>query len=114
MINIDKEKISKCKKGVLIVNNAGGAIMDTQAVADACSNGHVAGNSKPAYKKIVYSSKRWKLVLKFHPFDKSLNCIGYSGDVWFPQPAPKDHPWRDMANHAMTLVSGTTIDAQVF
>lgn len=19
---------------------------------------------------------------------------GYAGDVWFPQPAPADHPWR--------------------
>ena len=31
------------KKGVIIVNNARGAIMDTQAVADACSSGHIAG-----------------------------------------------------------------------
>lgn len=21
---------------------------------------------------------------------------GYAGDVWFPQPAPVDHPWRQM------------------
>ncbi|KAL0728095.1 hypothetical protein Bca4012_024188 [Brassica carinata] len=27
---------------------------------------------------------------------------GYSGDVWDPQPAPKDHPWRYMPNQAMT------------
>ncbi|KAF9589586.1 hypothetical protein IFM89_025869 [Coptis chinensis] len=27
---------------------------------------------------------------------------GYSGDAWFPQPAPKDHPWRYMPNQAMT------------
>ncbi|KAL3720252.1 hypothetical protein ACJRO7_005134 [Eucalyptus globulus] len=77
----DKERISKMKKGVLIVNNARGAIMDTQAVADACSSGHIGG---------------------------------YSGDVWFPQPAPKDHPWRYMPNQAMTPhISGTTIDAQL-
>ncbi|CAA6673098.1 unnamed protein product [Spirodela intermedia] len=77
----DKERIAKMKKGVLIVNNARGAIMDTQAVADACVSGHIAG---------------------------------YSGDVWNPQPAPKDHPWRYMPNHAMTPhISGTTIDAQV-
>ncbi|PIA62018.1 hypothetical protein AQUCO_00200184v1 [Aquilegia coerulea] len=38
----NKEKIAKLKKGVLIVNNARGAIMDTQAVADACSSGHIA------------------------------------------------------------------------
>lgn len=77
----DKEKIAKCKKGVLFVNNARGAIMDTQAVVDACSTGHIAG---------------------------------YSGDVWYPQPAPKDHPWRYMPNHAMTPhISGTTIDGQL-
>ncbi|KAL5860461.1 hypothetical protein ACOSQ4_001757 [Xanthoceras sorbifolium] len=77
----NKERIAKMKKGVLIVNNARGAIMDTQAVADACSSGHIGG---------------------------------YSGDVWYPQPAPKDHPWRYMPNHAMTPhISGTTIDAQL-
>ncbi|XWS32771.1 hypothetical protein CRYUN_Cryun22dG0018300 [Craigia yunnanensis] len=77
----DKDRIAKMKKGVLIVNNARGAIMDAQAVADACSSGHIAG---------------------------------YSGDVWYPQPAPKDHPWRYMPNQAMTPhISGTTIDAQL-
>lgn len=39
---------------------------------------------------------------------------GYAGDVWYPQPAPKDHPWRTMKNQAMTPhYSGTTLDAQV-
>jgi formate dehydrogenase len=38
---------------------------------------------------------------------------GYAGDVWFPQPPPKDHPWRTMPHHAMTPhVSGTTLSAQ--
>jgi len=38
---------------------------------------------------------------------------GYAGDVWYPQPAPADHPWRTMKNHAMTIhVSGTTLEAQ--
>jgi len=38
---------------------------------------------------------------------------GYAGDVWFPQPAPKDHPWRTMPNHAMTPhTSGTSLSAQ--
>jgi len=38
---------------------------------------------------------------------------GYAGDVWFPQPAPRTHPWRLMPRHAMTPhVSGTTLDAQ--
>ena len=38
---------------------------------------------------------------------------GYAGDVWDPQPAPSDHPWRAMPNHATTPhVSGTTLEAQ--
>lgn len=44
---------------------------------------------------------------------KSGHIRGYAGDVWFPQPAPKDHPWRSMPWHAMTPhYSGTTLDAQ--
>jgi len=38
---------------------------------------------------------------------------GYAGDVWFPQPAPQDHPWRSMPRHAMTPhISGTSLSAQ--
>ena len=38
---------------------------------------------------------------------------GYAGDVWFPQPAPQDHPWRTMPNHGMTPhISGTSLSAQ--
>jgi len=44
---------------------------------------------------------------------KSGHLAGYAGDVWYPQPAPKDHIWRKMPNHAMTPhCSGTTLDAQ--
>lgn len=44
---------------------------------------------------------------------ESGQLAGYAGDVWFPQPAPKDHPWRTMPNHAMTPhTSGTTLSAQ--
>mmetsp|Transcript_1299 Transcript_1299/g.2339 ORF Transcript_1299/g.2339 Transcript_1299/m.2339 type:complete len:444 (-) Transcript_1299:278-1609(-) len=38
---------------------------------------------------------------------------GYAGDVWFPQPPPLHHPWRDMPWHGMTPhISGTTLSAQ--
>ena len=38
---------------------------------------------------------------------------GYAGDVWFPQPAPQDHPWRRMPHHGMTPhTSGTSLSAQ--
>ena len=41
------------------------------------------------------------------------HLAGYAGDVWYPQPAPADHPWRNMPNHAMTPhVSGTSLEAQ--
>ena len=41
------------------------------------------------------------------------HLAGYAGDVWYPQPAPPDHPWRSMPNHALTIhVSGTTLEAQ--
>jgi formate dehydrogenase len=44
---------------------------------------------------------------------KSGRLAGYAGDVWFPQPPPKDHPWRTMPHHGMTPhVSGTTLSAQ--
>lgn len=45
---------------------------------------------------------------------KSGRLAGYAGDVWFPQPPSRDHPWRSMPHHAMTPhVSGTTLSAQV-
>lgn len=41
------------------------------------------------------------------------HLAGYAGDVWFPQPAPQDHPWRTMPHHGMTPhVSGTSLSAQ--
>ena len=44
---------------------------------------------------------------------ESGQLAGYAGDVWFPQPAPNDHPWRTMPNHGMTPhVSGTSLSAQ--
>jgi formate dehydrogenase len=44
---------------------------------------------------------------------KSGKLAGYAGDVWFPQPAPADHPWRTMPHHGMTPhTSGTSLSAQ--
>jgi formate dehydrogenase len=38
---------------------------------------------------------------------------GYAGDVWFPQPAPRDHPWRTMPHQGMTPhISGSSLSAQ--
>jgi formate dehydrogenase len=49
---------------------------------------------------------------------KTGQLKGYGGDVWFPQPAPKDHPLRYAKNawgggNAMVPhMSGTSLDAQ--
>lgn len=49
---------------------------------------------------------------------KSGQLRGYGGDVWFPQPAQENHPWRSFTNkfgggNAMTPhVSGANLDAQ--
>jgi formate dehydrogenase len=44
---------------------------------------------------------------------ESGQLAGYAGDVWFPQPAPADHPWRTMPYNGMTPhISGTSLSAQ--
>ena len=44
---------------------------------------------------------------------ESGQLAGYAGDVWYPQPAPEDHPWRSMPHHGMTPhVSGSSLSAQ--
>jgi len=44
---------------------------------------------------------------------ESGQLAGYAGDVWYPQPAPADHPWRTMPHHGMTPhISGSTLSAQ--
>jgi formate dehydrogenase len=43
----------------------------------------------------------------------SGHIAGYAGDVWFPQPAPLDHPWRTMPFNGMTPhISGSSLSAQ--
>lgn len=44
---------------------------------------------------------------------ESGRIAGYAGDVWFPQPAPADHPWRTMPHNGMTPhMSGSSLSAQ--
>jgi len=51
---------------------------------------------------------------------KSGHLRGYGGDVWYPQPAPPDHPWRSMHNPfgpgygmaSTAHISGSSLDAQ--
>ena len=50
---------------------------------------------------------------------KTGQLRGYGGDVWFPQPAPKEHPLRYAqyknwggGNATVPHMSGTSLDAQ--
>jgi formate dehydrogenase len=44
---------------------------------------------------------------------QSGQLAGYAGDVWFSQPAPKDHPWRTMPYNGMTPhISGSSLSGQ--
>ena len=44
---------------------------------------------------------------------ESGQLAGYAGDVWYPQPAPPDHPCRTMPHHGMTPhISGSSLSAQ--
>jgi formate dehydrogenase len=44
---------------------------------------------------------------------ESGHLAGYAGDVWYPQPAPADHPWRSMPHEGMTPhISGSSLSAQ--
>jgi formate dehydrogenase len=68
----------------------------------------------------LINTARGAIVVKEDVADalKSGHLRGYGGDVWFPQPAPKDHPLRYAQNpwgggNAMVPhMSGTSIDAQ--
>ncbi|MVT64862.1 NAD-dependent formate dehydrogenase [Bradyrhizobium pachyrhizi] len=63
----------------------------------------------------VINTARGKLVER-DAVVRALNAghiAGYGGDVWFPEPAPADHPWRTMPFNGMTPhISGSTLSAQ--
>ncbi|KAI1332110.1 formate dehydrogenase [Xylariaceae sp. FL0255] len=68
----------------------------------------------------LVNTARGAIVVKEDVADalKSGHLRGYGGDVWYPQPAPKDHPLRYAKNpfgggNAMVPhMSGTSLDAQ--
>src|ERR1700730_1128539 len=82
---------------------------ETEEVCDAAV---IAGLNRGAY---IGNTARGKICNRDAIANalKSGHLAGYAGDVWFPQPAPQDHPWRMMPHHGMTPhTSGTTLSAQ--
>jgi formate dehydrogenase len=76
--------------------------------------------SKMKKGSYLINTARGAIVVKEDVADaiKSGHLAGYGGDVWFPQPAPADHPLRTVKNpfgggNAMVPhMSGTSLDAQ--
>src|SRR5205814_8182677 len=68
---LNAERLAKTKRGVRIVNCARGGLIDEQALADAISNGHVAGAALDVFETEPLPAdsplrKLWKLVLTPH------------------------------------------------
>jgi formate dehydrogenase len=71
--------------------------------------------SKMKYGSYIINTARGKICDQNSIVNALENghLAGYAGDVWFPQPAPKSHPWRTMPYHGMTPhISGSTLSAQ--
>jgi len=82
---------------------------ETENMFDAAM---IAGMKRGAY---IVNTARGRLVDRDAVVEalKDGHLAGYAGDVWFPQPAPADHPWRTMPFNGMTPhISGTTLSAQ--
>jgi formate dehydrogenase len=91
---INSGAIAKMKKGAWIVNTARGAICDRMAIADALKSGHIAGYAGDVWGESKVEETSLVVAQGFSP---TVFCFCFSllthTDV---QPAPKDHPWRDM------------------
>ena len=61
---ISRERISKMKKGAILINVARGAVTDEEAVADAIENGHLGGIGVDVYSKEPFG--------KEHPYSRIL------------------------------------------
>ncbi|RYP77106.1 hypothetical protein DL771_001396 [Monosporascus sp. 5C6A] len=103
----NKDLISKMKKGEYLLS-----------VVDDTSQEQIPLTVCPG--SWLVNTARGAIVVKEDVAEalKSGHLRGYGGDVWFPQPAPRDHPLRTAKNpwgggNAMVPhMSGTSIDAQ--
>lgn len=101
----NKELISKMKKGM----------SDVQSKINRSRANCVLGSW-------LVNTARGAIVVKEDVAEalKSGQLRGYGGDVWFPQPAPADHPLRTATygpfnsggNAMVPHMSGTSLDAQ--
>jgi formate dehydrogenase len=131
----DAEMLKKMKPGSFLVNTARGKIVQTDALVEAVESGHIEGyagewrfdccncrrrpvSSTGSVNVFVpvgasYASTRARTHLAKLMMISFFLLMMNTGDVWFPQPAPATHPWRNMPRHALTPhISGTSLDAQ--
>lgn len=64
---INKENISKCKKGVIILNTARGALVETDALFDAIKSGIIGGAGLDALEEEVFLKEELELLHKDTP-----------------------------------------------
>lgn len=104
----NKELISKMKPGKFSVVLAPESILETLQLTFGSTGSWLVNTARGA---IVVKEDVAEAL-------KSGHLRGYGGDVWYPQPAPKDHPLRYAKNpfgggNAMVPhMSGTSLDAQ--
>jgi len=76
----------------------------TVGVIDLEGRGYVLGSRV----SILTLSMQLEEKLSIHSSCRSLrkgHLAGYAGDVWFPEPAPANHPWRNMPNHRWCIIT---------
>lgn len=98
---INKESISKMKRGVIIINTSRGPLIVEQDLADALNSGKVAGAAVD-----VLSTEP---ALKSNPLMKAKNCLITPHIAW----APKESRQRLMdiaVNNLVQFIGGTPIN----
>lgn len=135
--DLPKEAIDKLNQVSQLLNNRGDIVQRVEKLEDMLGQADVVTINCPLHegskglfnKKLISHMKdgawlvntaRGAICVEQDVADAvALGKLrGYGGDVWYPQPAPDNHPWRTFRNkygggNAMTPhVSGTSIDAQ--
>ncbi|KAG7193580.1 formate dehydrogenase (NAD+) [Scheffersomyces spartinae] len=135
--DLAKEQVDRLNQVSMLLNGRGDIVERVTSLEDMVSRSDIVTincplheNTKGLFNKnliskmkdgaYIVNTARGAIVVAQDVADAlaSGKLAGYGGDVWFPQPPPKDHPFITMRNkfgggNAMTPhISGTSLDAQ--